>query len=117
MTDTPPTPATPGTPPAATPYSTAPAGPKQTQSIVGFILGIASIVFSWTGIIGLGAGIAAIIISNKAKKTEPGAPSWMHTLGLVLGIVGVAFSVIGGIISLVSLIAYFAALSSIGTIS
>ena len=74
MTDTPPTPPTPATPSAAPAgaYQPAPAGPKQTQSLVGFLLGIGSIVFAGLGIIGIGLGVAAIIVSNKAKKSEPG---------------------------------------------
>ncbi|HEY4225123.1 MAG TPA: DUF4190 domain-containing protein [Pseudolysinimonas sp.] len=111
MTDSTPTPPTPE--PAATPaapaYAAAPvaAGPTQTLSIVGFILGIASVVFSWTGIIGIGAGIAAIIVSNRAKKQEPGAPSWMHTVGLITGIVGIVLGLILGIITIVGFIASF----------
>ena len=106
MTDTPPTPPTPATPPAAAPgaYQAAPAGPKQTQSLVGFLLGIGSIVFSGLGIIGLGLGVAAIIVSNKAKKSEPGAPTWMHTAGVITGIVGIILSVILGIVFLVATI-------------
>lgn len=121
MTDSTPTPPTPE--PAATPAApayaatTAAAGPKQTLSIVGFILGIASVIFSWTGIIGIGAGIAAIIVSNKAKKQEPGAPSWMHTVGLIAGIVGLILGVILGIIQLITIIAYFASLATLGNIS
>ena len=103
--------------PAAAPASVAPAvaGPKQTTSIVGFVLGLISFVFSWTGIIGIGAGIAAIIVSRRAKKSEPGAPSWMHTIGLIAGIVGLVLGVILGIVQLVSIIAYFALLSTATT--
>ncbi|HEY4152425.1 MAG TPA: hypothetical protein VGM38_03820 [Pseudolysinimonas sp.] len=103
------------TPPPATPAPAA-AGPKQTLSIVGFILGIGSVIFSWTGIIGLGAGIAAIIVSNKAKKQEPGAPSWMPTVGIITGVVGIVLGVILGIISLIGLIAYFASLATLGSV-
>jgi hypothetical protein len=105
MTDTPPpTPPTPATPPAAPAgaYQPAAAGPKQTQSLVGFLLGIGSIVFSGLGIIGVGLGVAAIIVSNKAKKSEPGAPTWMHTAGLITGVVGIILSIILGIVVLLS---------------
>jgi hypothetical protein len=114
MTDTPPTPPTPE--PAAAPgaYAPAAAGPKQTMSIVGFILGIASVIFSWTGILGLAAGIAAVIVSNKAKKAEPGAPSWMHTVGLITGIVGIVLSIILGIVTLISVFLPFILLGSYG---
>ena len=61
------------------------------------------------------AGIAGLIVSRRAKRNEPGAPSWMHTLGLVLSIIGLVLSVIFGILQLASLIAYFAALSSFST--
>ena len=106
MTDTPPTPPPPATPSAAPAgaYQPAPAGPKQTQSLVGFLLGIGSIVFAGLGIIGIGLGVAAIIVSNKAKKSEPGAPTWMHTAGVITGIVGIVLSIIAGIAVLASFI-------------
>jgi hypothetical protein len=105
MTDTPPVQPTPGTPvPPAASVGGAPAGPAQTQSIVGFILSIASILFSGLGIIGIGLGIAGIIVSGRAKKAEPAAPSWMHSLGKILGIVGIVLSVIVGLIVLVGTI-------------
>lgn len=98
MTDANPTPSTP-TPPAAPAYAAAPvaAGPKQTLSIVGFILGIASVVFCAGGLIAIAAGIAAIIVSRKAKKQEPGAPSWMPTVGVITGVVGIILGLIVGI--------------------
>ncbi|MEO8262446.1 MAG: hypothetical protein ABI566_07730 [Pseudolysinimonas sp.] len=110
MTDTPPTPptpSTPATPPAAAPagaYAPAAEGPKQTQSLVGFLLGVGSIVFSGLGLIGVGLGIAAIIVTNKAKKSEPGAPAWMHTAGTITGIVGIILSIIVGALVLFSAI-------------
>jgi hypothetical protein len=106
MTDATPTPPAPEQP-AAPAYTPAPAaaGPKQTLSIVGFILGIASVVvLSWTGILGIAAGIAAIIVSRRGKKTEPGAPSWMHTVGLITGIVGIILSLIIGIIYIAGIV-------------
>ena len=109
MTDATPTPPPPAAPAAA--------GPKQTLSIVGFILGLASVVFGWVGIIGIGAGIAAIIVSLKAKKSEPGAPSWMHTVGLIAGIVGIIIGLISGLVflflTLIPLLTYGAAVSTI----
>jgi hypothetical protein len=114
MTDSTPTP-DPATPPAAPAYSATPAaaGPKQTNSIVGFVLGLVAFVFSWTGIVGIGAGIAAIIVSQRAKRSEPGAPSWMHTIGLIAGIVGLVLGLIFGIFSLIGFIA-LAAVGSYG---
>jgi hypothetical protein len=113
MTDTPPVPPTPATPPpAGTP---APVGPKQTMSIVGFVLGLASVVvLSWTGLLGMAAGVAAIIVSNKAKKSEPGAPSWMHTVGVISGIVGIVLSLIIGLVLLASFLLPFLLLGTAG---
>jgi len=124
MTDTPPTPPTPpATPPATTPaaaaapgaYQPAAPGPKQTQSLVGFLLGIGSVVFAGLGIIGVGLGIAAIIVSNKAKKSEPDAPSWMHTVGVITGIVGIILSIILGIAVLASFLIPLMIAGSYGT--
>ena len=117
MTDTPPTPPTPATPPPAGAYVAGAPGPKQTQSLVGFILGIASIVFCSLGLIGVGLGVAAIILSNKGKKSEPGAPAWMHTAGLITGIVGIVLSIIVGIAIFASAILPFIFLSSYGVYS
>jgi Na+-driven multidrug efflux pump len=120
MTDATPTPPTPD--PAATPaapaYAAAPAaaGPKQTLSLVGFILGIGSVVFAWTFFIGVGAGIAAIIVSRKGRKEEPGAPKWMTQVGIITGIVGIILGVIFGIISLVSILLPLIFLSSYGSV-
>jgi hypothetical protein len=41
-------------------------------------------------------------VSNKAKKSEPGAPTWMHTAGLITGVVGIILSIILGIVVLLS---------------
>ena len=120
MTDATPTPPTPE--PAATPaapaYAAAPAvaGPKQTLSIVGFVLGIGSVVFAWTFFIGVGAGIAAIIVSRKGRKEEPGAPKWMTQVGIITGIVGIILGIIFGIISLVSILLPLIFLGSYGSV-
>jgi len=106
MTDATPTPA-PATPAAA--------GPKQTLSLTGFILGIASVVFCATGLIAIAAGIAAIIVSNKGKKQEPGAPSWMHTVGLITGIAGIVLGLIVGISILASVIIPLLVVGSYGS--
>jgi hypothetical protein len=113
MTDTPSVPPTPATPPPA--GVPAAAGPKQTMSIVGFVLGLASvIILSWTGLIGIAAGIAAIIVSNKAKKSEPGAPSWMHTVGVISGIVGIVLGLIFGLVWLGSILLPFLLIGTAG---
>lgn len=113
MTDSTPTPEPAATPAAATPAA---AGPTQTLSIVGFILGIASVVFAWTFFLGLGAGIAAIIVSNKAKKQEPASPAWMKTVGVITGIVGIVLGIIFGIVWLASIIIPLLVLGSYGSV-
>lgn len=123
-TPTPPTPEQPTTPPAAavppagsvppaqpTPpaYAPAPAAAgtpvKQTLSLTGFILGIASFVFSWVVVLGLLVGIAGLIVSVIARTREPQAPSWMKLLGLILSIVGLVIGVIVLIVSIIGFIA------------
>jgi small-conductance mechanosensitive channel len=107
MTDATPTPSTPEQPVAAPVAAPAAAAPKQTLSLVGFIIGIASVVFAWTFILGVGGGIAAVILSRRGKKSEPGAPTWMTTVGLITGIAGIVLGVILGLITVVGFIASF----------
>jgi len=110
--------ATPPTPPAATPPPAGPpaaAGPKQTLSIIGFVLGLVSVVFGWVALIGVGAGIAGLIVSRKAKKDEPGAPSWMHTVGLIASIVGIVFGVISFLVFLFFTLIPLMTLGSVGS--
>jgi phage-related protein len=101
MTDTPPpaTPAAPVPPPAA-------AGPKQTLSLTSFIAGLAAIVLTWipfVNIIGLIAGVVAIITGFLAKKKEPAAPKWMWIVGIIAGFVAVLISLIAIIISIIAI--------------
>jgi hypothetical protein len=116
MTDATPTP-DPAATPAAPAYAAAPAaaGPKQTLSLVGFILGIASIVFSAAPLLPLGAGIAAIILGVKARKSEPGAPKWMATTAIITGIVGIILSIIIGFLIYILPIILVATYGSINT--
>lgn len=57
--------------------------------IASLVLGIASIVFSWFFILGLVAGILAIIFAAKQRKIKH---TGISTGGLVTGIVGTVFS-------------------------
>jgi hypothetical protein len=79
--------------PPAAPMPAA-AGPKQTLSLVSFILGIAGIVFSWVPVLPFFASLAAIIIGFIARKNEPGAPKWMALVGIILGFVAIALAII-----------------------
>jgi len=55
------------------------------------VLGIASIVFCWTIVIGLIAGVLGLIFSLKQKRIYPNG---INTAGLVTSIIGLALSVI-----------------------
>jgi hypothetical protein len=66
-------------------------------------------------LIGVGAGIAGLIVSRRAKATEPGAPSWMHTIGLIASIVGIVIGVISFIFFLVGILSLGAASTGIPT--
>ena len=57
--------------------------------ITSLVLGIVSIVLCWVPILGLVAGIIAIILSAKQKKIFPNG---INTAGLVTGIIGTVFS-------------------------
>jgi hypothetical protein len=100
----PPAPAAPAYAPA-----TAAAGPKQTMSIVGFVLGLVAFVFGWTLVFGLLVGIAAIIVSVLAHRREPAAPAWMWIIGLIGGILGAITGVIVTIIWIVGLVLFASA--------
>jgi hypothetical protein len=79
------------------------------------VLGLVSVVFGWVALIGVGAGIAGLIVSRKAKKDEPGAPSWMHTVGLIASIVGIVIGVISFLVFLFVTLIPLLTLGSVGS--
>lgn len=100
-----PTPAAGATGPAITPpsagatpsYATPGAGgaaPKQTLSLTSFIVGLAAFVFSWVAVLGLLAGIVAIILGVMGRRREPGAPKWMAIVGIIAGSIAVLIGLI-----------------------
>lgn len=107
----------PATPPAAPTPAPAAAGPKQTLSLVGFILGIVAVIFLWAPIFGLLVGVAAIIVSSMGRKREPAAPKWMWMVGLIAGIVGAALSLIFTLFWIFAIIAEASVLGTVGSIS
>ena len=123
MTDATPTPPTPE--PAATPaapaYAAAPvaAGPKQTQSLVSFIIGIVAVLFSFAPFVNLLAfigGIVAVILGFRAKKAEPAAPKWMSMVGIIAGFVAIGLSLILGLVYIFTFIAPLLFLGSYGSV-
>ncbi len=83
------------------PYS-APAGGgapvKQTLSLTSFIVGLAAVVIlSWIPVLGLLAGVAAVIIGFMGKNREPQAPKWMWLVGVIAGFVAILINIIATI--------------------
>ncbi|NEM91260.1 DUF4190 domain-containing protein [Galbitalea soli] len=92
-------------------YTPAPvAGPKQGLSLTSFILGIAGLVFSWVPVLGFLASLAAIILGFVAKSKEKAAPRWMWIVGIILGFVAIAISLI---VIATLIIAFLAASTSV----
>lgn len=68
---------------------------KGTMGVASLVLGIVSIVFSFTGAIawvGIISGIIGIILGAMARKTTP---TGIATGGLVCSIIGLVISLIG----------------------
>ena len=72
------------------------------KGLISMILGIASMVLGITcygGWVGLGCGIAAIILGNMATQIDE--LDKKAKLGKIFGIVGIILSVVGAILSIV----------------
>ncbi len=84
--------------------------PRNTMGLVGFILGIASIVLAWIPLIGLGCAIAGFICSFKGYKIgKPTSNTSYAVIGRILSIIG---GVIGIIYFIVLIIVVIAAVMS-----
>ncbi len=92
-------------------YQPQPPVPGKSAATCALACGIISVVLCWLGyvtwavgsVIALVLGIVACVQGAKAKKLMPQGQSGMATAGLVLGIIGVVFS---AIFSVCSIIAY-----------
>ena len=69
---------------------------KNVKAMISMILGIVSAVFGLCGG-GFPFGVAAIILSVLAKKTDP--DNGQAKLGMILGIVGIVISIIACILA------------------
>ena len=87
-------PAAPGT----VAYSSLPTGPSSTLSVLGLVFGILGLVLSFFAF-GLLPAIAGVILGHLGLKREPHARG-MAIAGLVTGYVGIAISVLWGILFL-----------------
>ena len=89
---------------AGQPYGNGQPYPYRPQysgaSIVCLILGIVSVISCCTVLLGVGCGIASIIIY--AVQRKKGEDNGMLTAGMILGIVGIVISVIAIIVFFVS---------------
>ena len=107
MTDTPSVPPTPET--SAGAYAPGPAV-KQTRSLVAFIFGIAAFLFAAVPLVNFlafCAGVAAVVLGFRARKSEPQAPQWMSLVGIIGGFAGIALSLVFGIVYLIGLIPFW----------
>ena len=73
--------------------------PRNTPGLIGFILGIASIVLAWIPLIGLGCAITGLIFSLKGRKLVP------PTYNTAYAVIGLILSIIGGVIGVIYTIA------------
>lgn len=95
----------------ATPYGGAPAAPKQTLSITGLVLGISGVVLSFFFGLGLLPSIAGVVCGHLALKREPHARG-LALGGLITSYVGLALSVLIGILFVIPFLLFFGALVS-----
>ena len=66
----------------------------KTKGITALALGIASVVFAWLfAIVGLIAGIVAVVFGFLSRKSEPAARN-LSLWGIILGFVGIVLSII-----------------------
>ncbi len=70
------------------------AKPRNTMGLVGFILGIASLVLAWVPLIGLGCAIAGFICSFKGCRMNN------TTYNTAYAVIGRILSIIGGVIGI-----------------
>ena len=82
--------------------------PRNTPGMIGFILGIASIVLAWIPLIGLGCAITGLIFSLKGRTLTQYNTAYA-VIGLILSIVG---GVIGVIYTIAMIILIVAAVAS-----
>lgn len=98
--------------PPASPYAGAPLAAPSTLSVLALVLGIIGLVLSFF-FIGLLPAIAGVILGHLALKREPHARG-MAIAGLVTGYVGIAISVLWGLIVLVPFVLLWLAVGAAG---
>ena len=79
--------------------------PAPQRSVAGKVLSIISMILGICGLIPFGGIASAIVglilgIIGKKKNSEVGAPTGMATAGIIMSIIGLAFSIIFTIVCL-----------------
>lgn len=77
---------------------------RNTLGLVGFILGIASLVFVWVPFLGLGLGVGGLICSILGnKKGKPTGNTSFAVVGMILSIIGSAIGLIYSSIMIIAI--------------
>ena len=98
--------------PAANPYAALPAAPSSTLSVLALVFGIMGLVFSFF-FLGLLPAIGGVILGHLALKREPHARG-MAIAGLSTGYVGIAISVLWGLVIVVPLVLLWFGIAAAG---
>lgn len=103
----------PAEPAAGSAYGGAPAAPKQTLAIVSLVTGISGVVLSFF-VLGLLPAIAGVVTGHMALKREPHARG-LALGGLITSYVGLALSILIGLLILIPFVMIFIGLGALGT--
>lgn len=98
--------------PGANPYAALPAAPSSTLSVLSLVFGIMGLVFSFF-FLGLLPAIGGVILGHLALKREPHARG-MAIAGLSTGYVGIAISVLWGLVIVVPLVLLWVGFAAAG---
>ncbi len=98
--------------PGANPYSSLPAGPSSTLSVLSLVFGIMGLIFSFF-FLGLLPAIGGAILGHLALKREPHARG-MAIAGLTTGYVGIAISLLWGLVIVVPLVLLWFGIAAAG---
>ncbi|RZT58375.1 uncharacterized protein DUF4190 [Microcella alkaliphila] len=104
----------PAAPAAGPAYGGAPAAPKQTLSIVSLVTGISGVVLSFFFGLGLLPAVAGVVTGHMALKREPHARG-LALGGLITSYVGLALSILIGLLLLIPVLFFFIGLGALGT--
>lgn len=107
-----PNPYAPAAAPAANPYAALPTAPSSTLSVLALVFGIMGLVFSFF-FLGLLPAIGGAILGHLALKREPHARG-MAIAGLTTGYVGIAISLLWGLVIVVPLVLLWFGIAAAG---